>query len=154
MSSDFERAMLSEELEHALREMMTPREFPKGATLYQQGMPADGIYLVETGSVRVLLPSGENQNQLLEVVRPGAILGLSESMAGDKYRVSVEANEPTTAAFVARKDLMEFLDSHHEFCMQIVRLLSENLHGLYHKFRSVSTHPGRPRRRSLNDQLN
>ena len=35
--------------------------------------------------------------------------------------------------------------------MEIVRLLSANLHLLYHKFRSVSAHPGRPRRRSLHE---
>lgn len=154
MSSEFTRTRLSQELQQALRGMMTSRVFPKGATLYRQGTAAAGIYLVETGAVRVLLPAGENQNQLLEVAGAGAILGLSESMSGDKYRVTAEAGEPTTAAFIARKNFVEFLDGHHEFCMQVVRLLSENLHGLYHKFRNVSAHPGRPRRRLLNEQLN
>jgi hypothetical protein len=35
-----------------------------------------------------------------------------------------------------------------------VRLLSEDLHGLYHKFRSLSAHPGRPRQRPADEQLN
>jgi hypothetical protein len=38
--------------------------------------------------------------------------------------------------------------------MQVVRLLSEDLHALYHKFRSISAHPGRPRHRPLDEQLN
>ena len=154
MSSEFTRARLSQELEQALRGTMISRVFPKGARLYQQGTAAVGIYLVETGAVRVWLPTGKNQSQLLEVVGAGSILGLSESMSGDKYRVTAEADEQTTAAFIARKSFLEFLDGHHEFCMQIVRLLSENLHSLYHKFRGVSAHPGRPRRRPLNERLN
>ena len=133
---------------------MTPRLFPKGAKLYQQGMAATGVYLVEKGEVRVVLQAGENQNQLLEVVGAGAILGLSETMSGEKNRVSAEADEQTTVSFIARKNFMEFLDGNPEFCMQVVQLLSENLHGLYHKFRNVSAHPGRPRRRSLDEQLN
>ncbi|MGA9642354.1 MAG: cyclic nucleotide-binding domain-containing protein [Terriglobales bacterium] len=154
MSSEFARSRLSQELEQALRPIMTPVVFPKGATLYEHGTEAAGIYLVESGSVRVLIPAPENQKQLLEVVHAGAILGLSESMAGDHYRVTAEAEEPTTAAFITRQGFCDFLDNHHEFCMQIVRLLSDNLHGLYHRFRSVSAHPGRPRRRLLNEQLN
>ncbi len=154
MSSEFSGARLSQEFEQALRGTMTFRVFPVGATLYQHGTAAAGIYLVETGAVQVLLPAGDNQNQLLEVVGAGSILGLSESMSGDTYRVTAEAAEHTTAAFIERRHFLDFLDSHHEFCLQVVRLLSENLHGLYHKFRGVSAHPGRPRRRPLNEQLN
>lgn len=154
MTSGFCHAWLSQELEQALRPMKMPRSFSKGTALYQQGADATGFYLVETGAVRVLLPTSENQNQLLEVVGAGAILGLSESMCGDKYRVTAEAEEPTTAAFIDRDSFVRFLGGHHEYCMQVVSILSENLHGLYHKFRSVSAHPGRPRRRTLNEQLN
>jgi CRP-like cAMP-binding protein len=134
--------------------MMSPRIFSKGATLYREGTVAAGIYLVEKGAVRVLLPAPDHLRQLLEVAPAGAILGLSESLSGESYRVTVEAEEQTTAAFIARKNLLELLNSNQEFCMQVVRLLSENLHGLYHLFRSVSAHPGRPRRRALNETFN
>jgi CRP-like cAMP-binding protein len=154
VSSEFARARLSEELEQALRPMMTPRVFSKGSTLYRQGTTAAGIYLVESGAVRVLLPASYHLNQLLEVARAGTILGLSESLSGESYRVTAEAEEQTTVAFVARKSFVELLNDNQEFCMQVVRLLSENLHGLYHLFRSVSAHPGRPRRRALNETLN
>lgn len=153
MSSELMQAKVTPELEQALREMMKQRVLSKGDGLFHQGMPAAGLYLVEKGSVRVLLATTDNQNQLLEVVGPGALLGLSDSMAGGAYRVSTEAAEPTTVGFVEREAFVDFLGAHHEFCMQVVRLLSENLHGLYHKFRSVSAHPGRPRRRSLNEQV-
>ena len=92
---------------------------------------------MESGEVRVLLSAGQSQRQLLEVVGPGTVLGLSESMSGEKYRITAEAGEPTTAAFIPREELLEFLREHGDFCMQVVRLLSEDLHGLYHKFRSI-----------------
>lgn len=154
MASEFMRARLSPELEQALRPIMTLREFPKGTTLYRHGAAASGLYLVEEGAVRVLLPTSDSQSQLLEVAGAGAILGLSESLSGGNYRVTAQADEPTTAVFIARKDFVQLLDGRHELCMQVVRLLSESLHGLYHRFRSVSAHPGRPRRRALNEKLN
>ncbi len=154
MSSEFVRTRLSREFEQALRVTMTSLVIARGATIYQHGSIATGIYLVEEGSVRVLLPVGEGQGQLLEVAGPGTLLGLSESMAGGRYRVTVEAEQSTIAAFLPREHFLRFLEEHHEFCIQVVQLLSENLHGLYHRFRSVSAHPGRPRRRSPEQQLN
>jgi CRP-like cAMP-binding protein len=109
---------------------------------------------VESGEVRVLLSTGSSQKQLLEVVGPGTVLGLSESMSGEKYRVTAEAGEQTAVAFIPRAEFLEFLREHAEYCMQVVRLLSEDLHGLYYKFRSITAHPGRPRHRPLDEQLN
>ena len=153
MSSEFVRVRLSKEMEDSLREFMTPREFLKGATLYTRGASPCGIYLIETGAVRLLLPTGKDKNQLLEVVEAGTLLGLSDSMAGEQYRVTAEAEELTTAGFISRDDFVNFLSRHQDFCMQVIHLLSDNLHALYHKFRGVSAHPGRPRRRALNERV-
>jgi CRP/FNR family transcriptional regulator len=145
---------LSLELLRALQGIKSVRMFSKGATLFQQGSAVTGLYLVESGEVRVLLSTGSSQRQLLEVVGPGTVLGLSESMSGEKYRVTAEAGEQTAAAFIPRAEFLEFLREHAEYCMQVVRLLSEDLHGLYYKFRSITAHPGRPRHRPLDEQLN
>jgi CRP-like cAMP-binding protein len=145
---------LSPDLLQALHGIKSVRLFPKGAKLFQQGVVATGVYLVESGEVRVLLPTGQSQKQLLEVVGPGTLLGLSESMSGESYRITAEAGEQTTAAFVPRKQFLEFLREHGDFCMEVVRLLSADLHALYHKFRSITAHPGRPRNRPLDEQLN
>jgi|SRR5271163_507113 len=154
MSSQPTPVKLHPDLLQALHGIKTVRAFPKGATLFQQGAVVTGVYLVETGEVRVLLPTGPHEKQLLEVVGPGTMLGLSESMSGETYRTTAEADDQTTVAFLPRKEFLEFLRQHGDFCMQVVRLLTEDLHGLYHKFRNISAHPGRPRQRSLDEQLN
>jgi CRP-like cAMP-binding protein len=138
----------------ALREIQSPAAFPKGAYLYQQGSPVGGVYFVEIGEVRILLAASQGQKQLIEVVGPGATLGLAESMSGEDYRITAEAGSLTTTSFIPRETLLIFLRDHANFCMEIVQLLSEELHRLYHKFRNISAHPGRPRRRDRNAQLN
>jgi CRP/FNR family transcriptional regulator len=145
---------LSPDLLQALHGIRSVRRVPKGATLFQQGSAVTGVYVVESGEVRVLLPTPQSQRQLLEVVGPGTMLGLSESMSGEKYRITAEAGEQTTVGFIPREEFLEFLREHGDFCMQVVRLLSEDLHAIYHKFRSISAHPGRPRHRPLDEQLN
>jgi CRP-like cAMP-binding protein len=145
---------LSPDMLQSLHGIKSIRLFPRGVLLFEQGSAVTGVYVVERGEVRVLLSTPQSQRQLLEVVGPGTMLGLSESMSGENYRISAEAGEQTTAAFIPREKFQEFLREHGDFCMEVVRLLSEDLHSLYHKFRSISAHPGRPRHRPLDEQLN
>jgi CRP-like cAMP-binding protein len=145
---------LSADLLQALHGAKSVQQFPKGATLIQQATAVKGVYVVERGEVRVLLPTGQNERQLLEVVGPGTMLGLSENLTGENYRITAEAGDETTAVFIPREEFLKFLREHCDFCMQVLRLLSEELHGLYGKFRSISAHPGRPRHRPLDEQLN
>ena len=154
MSSQPMPGRLSSDLLQVLRGVKSVRRFPKGATLIRQASAAMGVYVVESGEVRVLLPTGPNQKQLLEVVGPGSMLGLSENMTGENYRVTAEAGDETTAVFIPRGEFLNFLREHCDFCIQVVRLLSEDLHGLYEKFRSISAHPGRPRQRPVDEQVN
>jgi CRP-like cAMP-binding protein len=154
MSSQPNAGNLIPGLLQALHGMKLVQRFGKGTTLFQQGSPAAGVYLVEKGEVRVLLAAGACRRQLLEVAGPGAILGLSECMAGEQYRVTAVAGDETAATFIPRQEFLEFLHGHCDFCMQVVQVLSADLHGLYHKLRSITAHPGRPRHRSLDEQLN
>ncbi|MGA7574551.1 MAG: Crp/Fnr family transcriptional regulator [Terriglobales bacterium] len=156
MSSQPAPRRLSPDLLQSLDGIKLVQVFPKGATLFQRGSAVSGVYLVETGEVRIVLPTPQSQWQLLEIVGPGALLGLSEGMSvrGERYRVTAEAGVATTASFIPRQEFVEFLRGHGDFCMQVVRLLSEDVHVLYHKFRSITAHPGRPRHRQLDEQLN
>lgn len=154
MSSQPIPGKLSPDLWQALHGIKAIRVYPKGSRLFQQGTTVSGVYVVESGEVRVLLPTGQSRPQLLEVAGRGAILGLSETMSGGTYRVTAEAGDHATVAFISRERFVDFLREHCDFCMLVVRLLSQDLHGLYHKFRSISAHPGRPRHRELDEQLN
>ena len=145
---------LSPDLYQALHGIKSVKVYSKGATLFRRGMPVTGTYVVDSGRVRILLPTLQGRPQLLEIAGPGTILGLSETMSGDDYRVTAQADDHVTVSFIARESFLEFLRLNCEYCMQIVRLLSEDLHGLYHKFRSISARPGRPRRYRPDEQLN
>jgi CRP-like cAMP-binding protein len=154
MSSRPTPGKLSPDFMQALHGIKSMQLFAKGDTLFRHGSVVNGVYLVERGEVRVFLPTSQSQMQLLEVVGPGTALGMTESMTGGTYRVTAEAGDDTMLAFIPREKFVEFLRGHGDFCMQVVRILSEDLHGLYNKFRSISAHPGRPRQRALGEQLN
>jgi CRP/FNR family transcriptional regulator, cyclic AMP receptor protein len=138
---------LGMEIWQALVPITAVRVFPKGARLFQQGRPAEGIYVVEQGEVRVFL-SSQKPAKIFEIAGPGAVLGLSESVSGRDYKVTAEAADQTKVSYIERQQLMAFLRDHCDICMEIVRLLSEDLHALYHRFRVLNGATARGRKKS------
>jgi CRP-like cAMP-binding protein len=129
----------------ALEGIRSVQTYTKGKTLFQYGVPSQGVFLVERGQVDLLLPTARGE-RFFEKTGPGVMLGLSETMCGDVYKLTAQAAMDTEVSFVSREALLNFLRQHQGFCMQIVRLLSENLHLLYYRYRCISGIPARSRR--------
>jgi hypothetical protein len=64
---------------------------------------------------------------------------LSEAISGGPHKLAAVAVDCAQVAFVSREDLLPFLQQNQLFCMQLVQLLSEDLHSLYHRFRNTAT---------------
>jgi CRP/FNR family transcriptional regulator len=112
--------------------------FRKGQNLFRDGEPANGIFVIQQGQVNILHPLKESILSPIEPARTGAVLGLSECVSGRRYRVTAEAAERTTVSYIERHQLLTFLRQHCDLCMHIVRMLSEDLHLLYHELRQLS----------------
>ena len=139
------------ELWSALEAICVARTYAKGEHLFQFGRPALGAYLVRRGKVDLLLPSSAGRERFFEKAAPGVVLGLSEAISGDLCKLTARAAGRTQVAYVSRENLLEFLRQHQAFCMQIVRLLSEDLHLLYGKYRYESNLASRLRKGKSSD---
>jgi CRP/FNR family transcriptional regulator len=74
---------------------------------------------------------------MLRVAGPGEVLGLGSTLSGDAYEVTAELLDTAQVVFVKRKDLLKFLREHPTICMEVVRRLSDDLHGAYERVRSL-----------------
>ncbi len=74
---------------------------------------------------------------MLRVAGPGEVLGLSATMSGKPYEVTAELLDNAQVAFVRRKELLKFLKENQDACMQIVHLLSQDLHTAFDRVRTV-----------------
>ncbi len=110
---------------------------PKGTVLFREGQAARGIFLLCQGRVRLSVCSESGRRMSLRVATSGEVLGLSAAVAGGHYEVTAEALEELQVGVVRRKDLLEFLHHHPAVCMQVVNLLSEDLHEAYDRVRAV-----------------
>ena len=68
---------------------------------------------------------------------PGEVLGLGATLSGNAYEVTAELLDTAQVVFVKRKDLLKFLRDNPLICMEVVRRLSDDLHGAYERVRSL-----------------
>jgi CRP/FNR family transcriptional regulator, cyclic AMP receptor protein len=111
--------------------------YPRGTVLFREGQPARGIFLLCDGRVRLSVCAEDGRRLTLRVASAGEVLGLSAALSGGCYQVTAEVLDPVQVAQVRRKQLLHFLHEHREVCLQVVNLLSEDLHVAYDRVRSV-----------------
>ena len=117
--------------------------YPRGTILFREGQPARGVFLLCTGRARLSVCSEDGRRMTVRVAAAGEVLGLSAALARGSYEVTAETLDSVQVAHVRRKEMLHFLRAHREVCLQVVNVLSEDLHLAYNRVRSV----GLPRTR-------
>jgi CRP/FNR family cyclic AMP-dependent transcriptional regulator len=135
---------LSDEALAALDHIKVVTELARGTVLFQEGQVARGMFLLCQGRAKLSVCSETGKRLILRVAGPGEILGLSASLSNSPYEVTAELLDDAQVATVKRKELLRFLREHREACLQVVNLLSEDLHMAYDRVRSLGL--GRNRR--------
>jgi len=126
------------DLWHALDRIKSSRSYQQHEFLFRDGEMCAGIYLVEAGEINLLVTGREKHYRIFDTAGAGSVLGLSEAMGGSPHLLTAEAAGPVEVSYVERMALMKYLARHCEVCMQVVALLSEDLHGLYRRCRSLT----------------
>jgi CRP/FNR family transcriptional regulator, cyclic AMP receptor protein len=111
--------------------------YPRGSCLLREGHAARAIYVLCEGRAKLSVCSDNGKRLTLRIAGPGEVLGLSAVLSGCPYEVTAETLENAKVAMVRRKDVLQFLRKHPDACMQVVHLLSDDLHVAYDRVRSV-----------------
>ncbi|PYX88252.1 MAG: hypothetical protein DMG68_09010, partial [Acidobacteria bacterium] len=93
--------------------------YPRGATLFQEGHPARGIFVLCEGRAKVSVCSESGKRLTLRMLAPGEVLGLSACLSGGPYEVTAETLDQAKVAVVRRKDLLKFLRNYRVACLQV-----------------------------------
>lgn len=111
--------------------------YPRGATLFGEGRQARGIFVLCDGRAKLSICSENGKRLMLRIAGPGEVLGLSSTLSGKPYELTAETLDASQVVFVKRRDLLRFLRDHRDACLQVVHLLSGDLHTAYERVRSI-----------------
>ncbi|HLH08778.1 MAG TPA: cyclic nucleotide-binding domain-containing protein [Terriglobales bacterium] len=112
-------------------------QLTKGTVLFCEGRPSRGVFVLCHGRAKLSVCSDSGKRLMLRVAGPGEVLGLSATMANKPYELSAELVDNGQVVFIRRKDLLRFLKDNQNACMQIVHLLSDDLHNAFDRVRTV-----------------
>ena len=121
---------LPEDLAAELIKVARTRPVKAGAVLFEAGDPGDGFYALLEGTLRVIL-RGEDGEQVLAILSPGAIFGELSLFDGEPRSATVIATKPSRVAFFEKTAVFRFMDDNpavyrHMLCIVGKRLRASN----------------------------
>jgi CRP/FNR family transcriptional regulator, cyclic AMP receptor protein len=120
-----------------LAEITGSATYPKGATLFVEGQPSRGVFILCTGHVKLSTSSADGRTLILRISEPGDLLGLPATISGRPYEVTADVIEPTQANFISRTDFLNFLRDHGDAALRVAQELSETYQSAFAEMRSI-----------------
>jgi CRP-like cAMP-binding protein len=100
--------LLPAEARTTLDSLKSFKVYPPNAVLFQQGQPADRIFVLRRGKVRLSMQSDRGGQLPPWIANPGEILGLSVCVAGGCYEGTAETMEDAGGGRSAETGVLGF----------------------------------------------
>ena len=115
-----------------LAERCVSRTVGEGHVLFTAGEVCRGLYIVESGRVRIYRTSPEGREQVLHIEGPGRTVAELPLFDGGAYPASAVAMEKTRLVFLPRDDFEFLYRSNPDIAQAVIRALGRRLRHLVH----------------------
>jgi CRP/FNR family transcriptional regulator, cyclic AMP receptor protein len=109
---------------------VSPRlvRFAAGAPVFAQGAPANSVFYVQEGTVKLSVLSSSGKEAVVAMLGPGDFVG-EGCLAGQSLRMgAASAVMPTALLRIQKRDMVRMLHEHSEFSDQfIAHMLTRNI---------------------------
>jgi CRP/FNR family cyclic AMP-dependent transcriptional regulator len=113
-----------------LLERISVRRFSPGQVVFSEGDPCAGLYVVESGSIRIFKSSAGGREQVLSIEGPGGSVAELPVFDGGNYPASAIAIEETVLLFVSKQDFHALCIAHPEVALKVLRVVGARLRKL------------------------
>lgn len=107
-----------------------PRRCVAGELIFNEGDPCEGLFVVESGTVRVFKISASGREQVLTLQGPGQSIAELPVFDGGNYPASAAAMTDATLLLIHKRDFQALCLSHPEVALKVLRAVSLRLRGL------------------------
>src|SRR5580765_909198 len=113
-----------------LAERAVPRRYAAGESVFGEGEPCSGLYVVESGHVRIFKSSASGREQVLSIDGPGSSIAELPVFDGGNYPASVTAIDDATLLFVSKQDFHTLCLAHPQVALKVLRVVGSRLRRL------------------------
>jgi CRP/FNR family transcriptional regulator len=114
----------------------TPAHYERGSFIFEIGDPANYLYIMEKGSVKLHNMSPSGKGVTFEISKAGDTLNGSALSTGT-YFVSAQALTDVTVLRIARNEFFGFVAKYPNLAMEIIHLLSARLKTEYKRMAAI-----------------
>lgn len=113
-----------------LLERVAAKTYAAGEMVFSEGEPCAGLFVVESGSVRIFKSSPGGREQVLSIEGPGGSIAELPVFDGGNYPASVVAIEDTVLLFVSRQDFQALCLTHPQVSLKVLKVVGGRLRRL------------------------
>ena len=113
-----------------LAQRAVPRRYASGESVFSEGEPCTGLYVVQSGHIRIFKSSAGGREQVLSIDGPGSSVAELPVFDGGNYPASVTAIEDATLLFVSKQDFQALCLAHPQVALKVLRVVGARLRRL------------------------
>jgi CRP/FNR family transcriptional regulator, cyclic AMP receptor protein len=106
------------------------RKYTSGELIFHEGDVCAGLYIVQSGNVRIFKSSAGGREQVLSIDGPGSSIAELPVFDGGNYPASAQAITDSALLFFSRKDFQTLCVQHPEVALKVLRVIGGRLRRL------------------------
>jgi CRP/FNR family cyclic AMP-dependent transcriptional regulator len=111
----------------AVRTLLRQRQFSAGALVFQRGDPADEVYLIVSGQLRISIGSADGRELAFRVVGPGEMVGELGVLDGSRRSADLTALRDSVLLGLGQSALQNLLAMRPAIATGVIRFLCGRL---------------------------
>ena len=123
-------ADLSETELRFLSERAVPRNYAKGELVFSEGDPCIGLFVIESGHLRIFKSSPGGREQVLTVEGPGSSVAELPVFDGGTYPAFTAAVDSARVYFISRQDFHSLCLVHPQVALKVLKVVGGRLRKL------------------------
>lgn len=129
------------------------RRFPKNATVVEEGLPGDYMYVIRQGRAKVTKASEDGREKIMNFLEAGSFFG-DMALLGDETRsASVKTLEDSVLLALSRRDFIDLLRQSPDLSLAVIGELANRLRETNEQARSLSFQGVEERTRNLFERI-
>ncbi len=121
---------------------LVSRRFRAGELIFGEGEPCAGLYVVQTGNVRIFKTSAGGREQVLAIDGPGSSIAELPVFDGGNYPASAQAVTDCLLIFFSKQDFQALCLKHPQVALKVLRVVGARLRRLVGIIEELLLHHG------------
>ena len=121
---------MDSEILETVRQTIFDRKFDRGEIILLEGEPAESLFFVGSGAVKIFKTSPDGKEQILSIVRPGESFSDVSVFDGGANPASAQAMGQVLLYGISRKNVQDLLKKHPEVALNVVKVMATRVRQL------------------------